>query len=101
VVVLEMCEDERLGDGINVKAAPVTPTGTSESTHSLPPARMDNYLLELLIEGDKSTQAVTIPRTATVQELKELIRSMRGLDRFHLRDLEPFKVCHDHSPKWP
>jgi len=78
------------GDGSEVPSTLITTLTTPMD---------NNYLLEFLIEGDESTLAVTIPRTGNVDQLRELIRSMGGIDRFHLRDLKLFKVCHDHSPK--
>jgi hypothetical protein len=61
---------------------------------------MADYQLEFLIEGDDFTLAVTIPRTANVQQLRELIYQKGEFDGLRLRDLRLFKVCHDHSPRW-
>jgi hypothetical protein len=60
---------------------------------------MDNYRLEILVEGDESTIAITAPRTKDVHELKRLIYEEGGFDGFRFRDLKLLKVCHDHSLK--
>ena len=56
---------------------------------------MDNYQLVILAEGDKSTFFVTSPRTANVQQLRQLIYRERGYGGFHYVDLELLKVRHD------
>jgi Crinkler effector protein N-terminal domain len=56
---------------------------------------MDNYELECLIEGDDSTIIVTVPRTADVQELKQLIYQEAEFDGLRIYDLKLLKVCHE------
>ena len=58
---------------------------------------MDSYRLEILVEGDKSTFLVTIPRTEAVDQLKQLIYEKGKFEGFRRHDLELFKVCHDHN----
>jgi hypothetical protein len=58
---------------------------------------MDTYKLEFLIEGDDRTITVTVPRTADVQELTQLIFQVRQLEGLSVFDLKLLKVCHDHN----
>jgi hypothetical protein len=54
------------------------------------------YKLTCLIEGDKTTFSVLVPRTADVEELKELVykkgetTDFRGL---HAKNIDLLKVC--------
>jgi len=60
---------------------------------------MDNYQLQVLIEGDESTLDVTIACTASIGTLRESIHRLGQLDSAGIRatKLKLLKVCHDQS----
>ena len=60
---------------------------------------MDDYRLEILVEGRESTFFVTIPRTGFVDQLLELVHEKGQLDGFRRPDLMFLKVCRGHSFK--